>query len=66
MAHPIEEFKVLEDDIILNGGSIRSDMRKAIKGYHKQDYVSFGYYLGEMLNLFKNKENKLADTLFLY
>ena len=65
MAHPIEEFKVLEDDIILNGGSIRSDMRKAIKGYHKQDYVLFGYYLGEMLNL-ATKENKLADTLFLY
>lgn len=30
-------------------------MRKALKGYWKEDYVQFGYYLGEMLNLATKK-----------
>lgn len=51
MSHPIEHFKVLEDDIILNKKSIKKDLRKALKGYYKQDYVQFGYHLGNMLNL---------------
>lgn len=35
----------------MNGVSIKRDLRRALKGYWKEDYVEFGYFLGEMLNL---------------
>lgn len=31
--------------------SIKKDLRKALKGYRKEDYVQFGYYLGQMIDL---------------
>ena len=49
--HPTEYFKVMEEDILLNGISILKDTYKGVEAYKKGDFVSFGEQMGEILKM---------------
>lgn len=50
-AHPTEHFEILEKDILINGSSIRKYLWMAVKSYEKEDFTSFGFYMGSVLEL---------------
>lgn len=50
-AHPTQYFDILEKDLLLHGNSIKKDLWKAVKSYQKEQYDSFGFYLGSVLEL---------------
>jgi len=50
-AHPTQHFELLEKDILLNGASIRKDIWLAVQSYRKEQFESFGYYIGSVLEV---------------
>ena len=42
---------MLEEDVLMNGVSIRRDVRKALKAYYKVQYAKFGYHIGSIFEL---------------
>lgn len=48
-AHPTQHFELLEKDILMNGASIRKDIWLAVQSYRKEQFDSFGYYIGSIL-----------------
>jgi hypothetical protein len=49
--HPTEYFKVIENDIKINGFSIVKDAFEGVEAYKKGDFVTFGEKMGEILKL---------------
>lgn len=50
-AHPTQHFEMLEEDLLMNGVSIKADLRHAVKSYRKGEFAYFGYYMGTILEL---------------
>ena len=49
--HPTQYFKVIEQDVTINGISIIADAMKGVEAYKKGDFVTFGYEMGTILKL---------------
>lgn len=51
VANPIENFDILEDDLLMNGVSTKRQVRKALRAYNREEYTEFGFHLGSILEL---------------
>ena len=60
--HPTQYFKVIENDVKINGVSILKDMAKGVEAYRMGDYVSFGQEMGEILKLATEAHAKTLAT----
>lgn len=49
--HPLEHFKIIEEEVFINGFSIMKEINSAVEAYKSQDYHQFGLDLGQMLQL---------------
>jgi hypothetical protein len=51
VANPIENFDILEDDLLMNGVSTKRQVRKALRAYNREEYTEFGFHLGSIFEL---------------
>lgn len=49
--HPTEYFKVIENDVKINGISILEDAAKGVEAYKRGDFLTFGLEMGSILKL---------------
>lgn len=62
-AHPTQYFKLLEEDLLLNGVSVKQNIQKAMRSYRKGDFASFGYYLGSVLELATRPTEEVVEKV---
>jgi hypothetical protein len=62
--HPIQNMKIIEDDVKLNGHSIIEDLKAAVAAYRAGDIEGFGREIGNMLKIasYDEETHKVAES----
>ncbi len=51
MMNPIQNFEVLDNDVLLNGQSIVKDAEEAVAAYDSGDFITYGEKVGAILRM---------------
>ena len=63
MAHPVEHFKIIEEDLLVHGTSIMKDAFIATMAYENGDLYTFGQQMGKIFKLATNvAQNQVAQV----